>query len=95
MPERKKLMGDFSRQKVLINQIVVFALTALTYAGAKMFGVDDIPGMAEGITLAVMGVLEVAGGVVTHRQVTPISDPKNNDGIPLIPDPHVLLIPKT
>lgn len=78
---------DLKRQKVLVNQIVVFLLTALTYAGVHAFGANDIPGMASSITLAVMAILEIIGNVITHRQVTPVSDPRNDAGIPLIPDP--------
>lgn len=60
---------------------IVSAIVALLVA----FGLD----LSEGQTAAILGVVSVLAplivGLLARRKVTPTSDPKTDDGAPLVP----------
>lgn len=71
---------------VIVNGVVAiimaFLSPVLIHYGIDSSGVQSVGAAIGGILLAIISVVSV---VLAHRKVTPVANPKNNDGTPLVP----------
>lgn len=71
-------------QPVAIAAVVQIVVTLAVTAGLKRFpGLDLTPEQIGAIIVVLNGLAMAA----VHRLVTPVADPKLNDGTPLVPAP--------
>ena len=71
---------------VLVFGIVMAVLTAVSESADAA---DVLPDQVfPWVRLAILVTSAVGGAVWAQSQVTPVSDPRTNAGVPLVPDPR-------
>lgn len=85
-------------RNISINQASIEAAVTIAAGAAVSFGFipaadkDSVVSAADGVVMgvfALVAALRLLGGYLVHKKVTPVADPKNDAGEPLIPDPSV------
>lgn len=73
---------------VTVSVIVGLILTGLTFAASQGWidwTDEDASALEAFLQYAIPLLLTVVGGIVARRFVTPVADPHDNDGNPLVP----------
>lgn len=81
---------ELERNPLIVRGVIVAAAVAALHL-AIILGWLDLTAEAEGQAALVIDLIGTAVLVVwTRGTVTPTADPRNDEGVPLVPDPYVI-----
>lgn len=83
-------MESLKRMDAIVGQIVTLVVTVAVAYGVISLGPEAATEAATTITAGIMAIGELIYATWLHMRVTPVRDPKNDEGQPLVPESEIL-----